>query len=169
MMNRIFENKLFPEIEEFFASKGFTVLYEDIEGKNVLIMEPDSDVLFEDCNITVDSFDEESTAVNILFTLESKLPDEFSDNVDDLLLYLNKYLTIGCFELIKENGFFFFRCSYLADTQAPIVQVMKVFLMTWQIASDTAVQGSQIVRSLIQGEAEIGELLSDDSSIIQFD
>ena len=106
-MNRIFENKLFPEIEEFFASKGFTVLYEDIEGKNVLIMEPDSDVLFEDCNITVDSFDEESTAVNILFTLESKLPDEFSDNVDDLLLYLNKYLTIGCFELIKENGFFF--------------------------------------------------------------
>ena len=169
MMNSIFEKSLFSEIEEFFSSRGFTVFNDDIDGKNILVMEPDSDVSFEDCNISVNETDEDITSVNILFTLETELLDDLSDSVDMLLPYLNKYLNIGSFGLVKESGYFYFSYSYIADTKAETEQAMKVFLMTWQIASDTAAEGMDTVRALISRDAELSELLNEDSSIIQFE
>ncbi len=168
-MDRIFEKNLFSEIEEFFSSQGFTISYEEIETSKALVMETDSNEAFEDCSISVGDTDEGIADVNILFSLEVGLSEEDFEKVDDLLMYLNKYLTVGSFGLVKESGFIYFRCSYLADTQAEIEQAMTVFLMTWQIASETAAQGVQTVRSVINGEAQISELMNDDTSIIQFD
>ncbi len=168
-MDRIFEESLFSEIEEFFSSQAMSISYEDIDEKRVLVMESDGDEWFEDCNITVGEAENGIAAVNILFSLETGLSDENPDKVDDLLVFLNKYLTIGSFGLVKENGYFYFSCSYLADAQAETEQAMKIFLMTWQIASKTAAEGEQTVRSVIQGEADVSELMSDDISIIQFD
>lgn len=169
MMDRIFEKSLFLEIEEFFSSRGLKVSYEDIDEKRVLVMESDGDEGFEDCNISVGEAEDGIASVNILFSLETGLSAENSDKVDELLGYLNKYLTIGSFGLVKENGYFYFSCSYLADAQAETEQAMKIFLMTWQIASETAEQGAQTVRSMIYGLADVSELMNDDISIIQFD
>lgn len=168
-MDRVFEKNLFSEVENFFSSKGLAISYEDIESKSVLVMEPDGENSFIDCSISTGEIENNITDVTILFSLATDLPAEISDKVDDLLVSLNKYLTVGSFGLIKENGYFYFTCSYLADTQAQTEQTMKVFLMTWQIAADTAVQGLQTVISVINGETDNSVVTSDDISIIQFD
>ena len=168
-MNSEFQTRLFSETEEFFSSRGLNVLHEDIDGRDILVLEPHSSDTFDDCNISVNETDEQTAAVDMLFTLGAELDSELCDSLDELLLYLNKFLTIGSFGLEREGGYFYFGCSYLADTAAPTEQMMKVFLMTWQIAADTAVQGVGILQSLKGGEVQLSELLNDDTSIIQLD
>lgn len=168
-MSETFEKELFSEIEEFFSSRGMEIFYDDMDGKRALVMEYGPEIPVEDCSITVGQLNESSTSVYLLFSVAEELSEENRDNADKLLLYLNKFLTVGNFGMIRDIGYFYFNCSFIADTNDSIEQVMKLFLVTWETAFDTAVQGAQTVLPVFRGEIPVNELMNDDISIIQFD
>lgn len=167
-MNMEFENKLFAEIEEFFTERGTKVFYDDIEGKKALVMEFGDEGAPEDCTVSLVDIDDNITAVNIMFTIMSGLPDSSSDDMDVLLPYLNKYLTVGNFGLMKDSGYLYFSCAFVVDEFADMLQTMTLLLSMWEIADNTAREGIEVIAPVIGGTVPAVEAANDDSSIIQF-
>jgi len=169
-VSKEFEKELFDETEAFFSSRGTEVFYDEIEGKNVLVMEygDDGSPVPADCTVSVIEPDEGCTAVNIMFTLLPGPAAGASDDIEILLPLLNKYLTIGSFGFINETGYLYFSCSFIVDENEEIINTMKLFLSTWEAAFDTSREGLEILLPVINGDVPAGSLTEDEATIIQF-
>lgn len=162
------DKELLKAIESVFSDAGLYTATENINGRDVLVIEYDAENAPEDCNISIEQLTENSTVINILISVMSGLNKKQSQDIAALLPYLNKYLTIGSFGLTEQDGYFYFSYSFVIDEQTGIGKLVREVSSALDIATASAEEAVGITAPVINGGKPVSELMTDDISIIQF-
>lgn len=167
-MSNKWDVELLSELEEVCRKIGFEPRTEDFDGKKVLVLEYEGEFACEDCNLTVDTLEENVKAISLLFTLKSALDEKQSREVAKLLPYLNKYLSFGAFTVMEEYGFFSFSASFVVRENEDKEIILNSVGTALALGLVTTGEALEITLPLINGEATAEELMNGDSVIYQF-
>ena len=165
-MVREWDIRLIKDLEELFADRGASI--EKISGRDVLVMEYEEEEMPEDCNIFIEHVTEDSTEVCFMFTVASGLDEKTTEDISALLPFLNRFLSIGSFGIVRQDGFFYFNYSLTVSEQTKKDILMKIITVTLDIAAKTAEEAAVITAPVLNGEVPAAELLNEGISIIQF-
>ncbi len=167
-MNETGDKELLKEIEELFSETGVEVYTEEFSGTQVVVAEYEEGETPEDCNVSVMHLTEDSTEISVMISVLSGLDEKQSDDIAALIPYLNRYLSVGSFGIAKQDGYFWFGCSNVIDENTGRSKLLRIIAGMVDIAYNTAAEAAAMILPVVNGEAQVSELMNEDTSIVQF-
>ncbi len=167
-MNNDFDGSLLKAILEMVSAAEPDTMIADINGKPVLLTEISGDNATEDRNISVTHLTEDCTAVEIMYTVRSGLDVRQCNDILALLPYLNRYLSIGAFGLLEQNGYFYFHYAFAIRKETEVPLILETLAATLTITDATVQEAILLTAPVLRGELTADDRMREETSITQF-
>ena len=165
-MSDTFVKELTADLSGILKAAGFDAYVDSGDGGDILVTEYGDDNAADSASVIINRAGE-LLSVYICAAVWSGLDGGRKDDIAKLLPYLNRYLSLGDFELEEEDGTLEFRYSFIADEKTDRPKLLKIIAAAYAFAARTADEGALLIAPLISGEVQVSELMNDDTSIIQ--
>ena len=166
-MSDTFVKELIGELCETFKAAGIDASVDSIDDGDILAVEYGDESAADDAAVIINR-EEDLLSVYIVVTVWSGLSGKEESDIAQLLPYMNRYLTLGAFELGGEDGTLDFVYSFIADDKTDRPKLLKIISAAYAFAARTADEGALLIAPVISGEAQVSELMNEDTSIVQF-
>ena len=167
-MNDTFVKELTGDLCETFGAAGINASVDSTDEGDILSVEYGDDNAADGAVVIIDrEGDLLSVYVNVSVWYAG---DSRNAELSQLLPYLNRYLSLGAFELEDEDGdvTLDFRYSFIADQKTDRAKLLKIIAAAYAFAARTADEGALTIAPLMSGEAQVSELMNEETSIVQF-